>query len=100
MPFYFPINFAQYLNGTNLTTYNELRDFQYISDDLIVGISGYIPFNQYQSMVYNEKWFGEETPVDWEGYNVSSNGTLIYWSAPGLTYATSINAFGKYLNTC
>lgn len=41
-----------------------------------------------------------ETPTTWDGYNVSANNTLIYWSSPDLTYATSIVAMGRYLQLC
>lgn len=99
LPFWFPQNYVQYLNGTSIDNIHELREIAEIDDELITGFSGIVDKSQYSSML-NQRWFGMETPTTWEGYNVSANSTLIYWSSPELTYTTSLVALGRYLQLC
>ena len=100
LPFYFPQNFAQYLNGTDLPgNIHSITEYVNVNDELITGYAGVVSTSEYASEVA-EPWFGTQTPTDWEGYNVSANNTLIYWSSPSLTNSLSLTALGKYLQLC
>eukprot|EP01120_Amphizonella_sp_Union-15-10_P013124 TRINITY_DN6057_c0_g1_i1.p1 TRINITY_DN6057_c0_g1~~TRINITY_DN6057_c0_g1_i1.p1 ORF type:complete len:627 (-),score=103.35 TRINITY_DN6057_c0_g1_i1:45-1925(-) len=92
LPFGYPTNFQQYVNGTKLPPN---PGSSYISDDLINVVSGVISKPDYLKML-NETHFGENTPLTFKGYNLPED-YFPYWSSPTFTDATTMLALTKYL---
>jgi len=90
LPFFFPANYEQYLNGSTLPPN---AGPQYISADLVMGIQGIIPESQYEAMV-NQPQFGVPVPVNFTGFNQEA---FPFWSSEPLTEATTVLALSKFL---
>ena len=100
LPFYFPMNAFEFLNGTKVDDVHSSSVLKMKNmDETIPGFSGVVSSAEYQAMV-DEVWSGKPTPTEWDGYNFSANGSLIYWSAPDFTRATTVSALGKASQLC
>ncbi len=94
LPFWYPANFAQYLNGTTVTNPDSVS-----RDDLelvINGVQGSIDEETYQSQL-KLNHFGQPTPLDFVGYNVKQN-IFPFWSSEPYTYAVSLLALSQFNN--
>lgn len=94
LPFWYPINFLQYLNGTNVDPNKVIN--QDDLDILIAGVQGVIDEKVYDQMLL-ETHFGQRTPIDFHGYNVKDN-LFPFWSSEPYTYAVTLLAFSQYDN--
>lgn len=91
LPFSYPSNHLAYINDTELPLNSSAS---VISTDLSGGVLGYIPPEQYESMLASGLGhFNMTTPTSFPGFNVAE---FPYWSAPVMTYATSLLALAKY----
>jgi hypothetical protein len=88
-PFFYPMNFEEYLNGTVVSTHS---DPSVISADFIGGVSGVIPAANYTEMI-NDLWFGVKVPLAPSEINANS---FPFWCSPTLTYAITLLALAKY----
>lgn len=92
MPFWFPANRKQYLNGTRF------------DDDILpkglflVGFQGTVSDVEYNRLL-SQTHFGKKTPIDFPGYNPSTSptGFFPFWSSDAYTYSTTMLAFAKYV---
>ena len=94
MPFWYPSNFVQFLNGTTVTNPAALSE-----DDLanvINGVQGSIDEATYQNLI-KQTHFGEPTPLDFVGYNTKEN-IFPFWASQAYTYACSLLALSQYNN--
>jgi hypothetical protein len=92
LPLSYPSNFMQFLNGTNVTSPNQVRPGEFLH--LINGVRGFIDENTYQKML-KESHFGERTPLDFQGYN---GNFFPFWSSQPYTYAVSLLALAQFNN--
>ena len=95
LPFWYPANVYQYLNGTQFdpTTFNTKTSSLV---DSIVGVSGYINESDYQRMI-TEKHFNISTPTTFNGYNVPG-GEFPFWSSQPYTHAVTLLALAQSNN--
>ncbi|XP_035678143.1 uncharacterized protein LOC118416934 [Branchiostoma floridae] len=92
LPFLYPANFLQYVNGTALPpTTNLTRDALFIA-----GVTGVIDPAEYQKMV-DQPHFGYATPTKFEGFN-GPETLFPFWSSEPYTYATAMLALAQYDN--
>ena len=94
LPFWYPSNFDQFLNGTNVVNPDTLS-----RDDLpnlINGVQGSIDEPTFQEMLAN-KHFNFNTPLDFHGYNTKEN-IFPFWSSQPYTYAVSLLALSQFNN--
>ena len=93
LPFWYPANFVQFLNGTS-------ADPDKISTDdlgeVIYGVQGTIEESEFQKMV-RQKHFNVSTPIDFIGYNVKEN-IFPFWSSSPYTYAVCLLALSQFNN--
>lgn len=93
LPFWYPANFLQYLNGTDVDPANlPEQDF----GDVIFGVKGTIDENLFQKLL-NEPHFGQMTPLDFHGYN-EKGGFFPFWSSEPYTYSVSLLCISLYNN--
>lgn len=93
LPFWYPQNFIQYLNGTFVP---ESQIPESDLDLVIAGVSGSIDEKTYQDLL-KQKHFGVQTPIDFAGYNTKGN-FFPFWSSEPYTYAVSLLALSQYNN--
>ncbi|CAH1265998.1 Hypp3286 [Branchiostoma lanceolatum] len=92
LPFLYPANFLQYVNGTALSpTANLTRDTQFIA-----GVTGVIDPDEYRKMV-DQPHFGYATPTKFDGFN-GPETVFPFWSSEPYTYATVMLALAQYDN--
>ena len=91
LPYWYPSNFLQDLNGTFVEPSQVVN-----ADTLIDGVSGMIDEVKYNDML-KEKHFGENTPLDFTGYNLKDN-FFPFWSSQPYTYAVSLLAISQFNN--
>jgi hypothetical protein len=89
LPFWFPGNFYEYLNGTKVVP----RDPSQISNELIGSMQGVVSDKQYDQYLA-QKWFGMSVPTEFHGYN---SGSFPFWSSTPMTLAYSISAMSKFV---
>ncbi|XP_035678144.1 uncharacterized protein LOC118416935 [Branchiostoma floridae] len=90
VPFLYPANFIQYLNGSAVPpTAN-------VSVDVIAGVTGVIDPAEYQKMI-DQPHFGYATPTKFEGFN-GPETFFPFWSSEPYTYATVMLALAQYDN--
>ncbi|KAK3105161.1 hypothetical protein FSP39_018512 [Pinctada imbricata] len=94
MPFWYPANKVQYLNGT------DYRGNTLPHGLFMIALQGMVAKETYDAMI-EEPHFGKPTPRDFSGYNPvnSPQGFFPFWSSDSYTYATTALALSKYLNT-
>jgi hypothetical protein len=92
LPFYFPVNYAEYLNGTVIDPNQDYSDM----NSLFAGVKGTIDKNLYQKLILVEH-YNRTTPVDFHGFNVDGGGSP-FWSSEPYTYAVSLLALSQYNN--
>jgi hypothetical protein len=95
LPFWYPANIYQYLNGTILDP-NHFNIKNQSLVDTIVGVSGYINETIYQKMIL-EKHFNISTPTTFQGYN-TPRGEFPFWSSQPYTYSVTLLALAQYNN--
>ena len=88
LPFFFPANYAYYLNGTAIPPNSDN-----ISADAVIAVQGIIPREKYKDMLKQE-YFGRNVTVDFHGYN--REGSLLFWSSAPFSYASSLLALTQY----
>lgn len=95
LPFWYPANDYQYLNGTKFDP-STIDTTQSSLTDTIVGVNGYINEDEYQQMI-NQKHFNVSTPTTFNGYNVPK-AEFPFWSSQPYTYAVTLLALAQYNN--
>ncbi|XP_019646956.1 PREDICTED: uncharacterized protein LOC109487404 [Branchiostoma belcheri] len=90
VPFLYPANFVQYLNGSAVPPAAN------VSFDVIAGVTGVIDPDEYQKMV-EQPHFGYATPTKFDGFNGPEN-FFPFWSSEPYTYATVMLALAQYDN--
>ncbi|XP_078676657.1 uncharacterized protein LOC144913686 [Branchiostoma floridae x Branchiostoma belcheri] len=90
VPFLYPANFVQYLNGSAVPPAAN------VSFDVIAGVTGVIDPDEYQKMV-EQPHFGYATPTKFDGFNAPEN-FFPFWSSEPYTYATVMLALAQYDN--
>jgi hypothetical protein len=88
LPFWYPANVFQYLNGTDIPSNGTLDEYA------VVGVKGIIPKNVYDEML-KVKHFNQTTPLDFHGYNIDGS-YWPFWSSEPWTYAASMLALTQY----
>ncbi|XP_038058841.1 uncharacterized protein LOC119730137 [Patiria miniata] len=91
MPFYYPINFLEYVNGTKIPLNDTHID---LDSSVVLAMSGVVPHEQYKKMV-QEPHFGHQTPTEFPGY---SNSVFPFWSSAAYTYASTLLTLSQFLN--
>ncbi|XP_041377659.1 uncharacterized protein LOC121390025 [Gigantopelta aegis] len=92
LPFWYPINRLQYLNGT------VIHDHVHFPQGLfMLGVEGVIPEAKYEAM-FNQPHFGVKTPTKFHGYNTGS-GFFPFWSSDAYTYSVTMLALAQFENT-
>ncbi|XP_041377849.1 uncharacterized protein LOC121390166 isoform X2 [Gigantopelta aegis] len=92
LPFWYPINRLQYLNGT------EIHDHIHFPHGLfMLGVEGVIPEAQYEAN-FNQSHFGMKTPTKFYGYNAGKS-VFPFWSSDTYTYAVTMLALAQFENT-
>lgn len=95
LPFWYPANIYQYLNGTILDpNHFDIKNQSLV--DSIVGVSGYINETIYEQMI-NQTHFNVSTPTTFQGYNVPG-GEFPFWSSQPYTYSVTLLALAQYNN--
>jgi hypothetical protein len=95
LPFWYPANIYQYLNGTILDP-NKFNINNQSLVDTVIGVSGYINETIYQQMI-SEKHFNISTPTIFKGYNVPG-GEFPFWLSQPYTYSVTLLALAQYNN--
>jgi hypothetical protein len=95
LPFWYPANIYQYLNGSILDP-NHFNAKNQSFTDTIIGINGIINETIYQQMI-NEKHFNVSTPITFEGYN-ARGAEFPFWSSQPYTHAVTLLALAQYNN--
>ncbi|CAF1219036.1 unnamed protein product [Rotaria sp. Silwood1] len=96
LPFWYPANIYQYLNGTTFDPDHFDMNNQALLVDSIVGVSGYIDETIYERMI-SEKHFNRSTPTTFSGYNVPG-AEFPFWSSQPYTHAVTLLALAQYNN--
>ena len=92
MPFFYPQNFGEFLNGSAIPKgYNVSES----DSDLIVTVSGVIPNATYQQLL-KKTYFGYDVPIDFPGFNAPTTFEFPFWSSEPLTYSASLLALTQY----
>ena len=87
MPFWFPGNVLEWLNGTKVSKSYTVT----INDEnLIVGVSEVIPEDKYNKML-KEKQFNHYAQQDFHGYN-DPRFPFPFWSSEAFTYSAALLA--------
>ena len=94
LPFYYPSNYAAYLNGTVLPPWPQYK-VAYDSNNVIIGVRGVIPKDQYEDMLMAGH-YGYFTEVDFHGYNAGMSDSFPFWSSEPLTYSSALLALTQY----
>jgi hypothetical protein len=94
LPFWYPTNFDQFLNGSFVQNEDVLTrdELNYI----VNGVQGSIDEKAYEAMLAYPH-FNVSTPVDFTGYNVKNN-IFPFWSSQPYTYAVSLLALSQFNN--
>jgi len=95
LPFWYPANIYQYLNGSILDP-NHFNAKNQSLVDTIVGVSGIIAETIYEHMI-NEKHFNVSTPITFAGYNAPGT-EFPFWSSQPYTYSVTLLALAQYNN--
>ena len=94
LPFWYPANFDQFLNGTTVTDPASLGRGDL--EKVVNGVQGVLDEETYQEML-KQTHFGQATPLEFDGYNVKNN-IFPFWSSQPYTYAVSLLALSQYNN--
>lgn len=92
MPFWYPGNRLEYLNGTKITDWSNFPNSTFI-----YGVEGHVPEKEYNAML-KETHFGYPTPMDFHGYNDDS-AVFPLWSSESYTFAATLLAVAKFNQT-
>ena len=95
MPFWYPGNIYQYLNGSTIDPDNFNTNNQSMID-VLVGVSGYINETIYQRMI-NQTHFNVSTPTTFKGYN-AHQVEFPFWSSQPYTYSVTLLALAQSNN--
>ena len=92
MPFFYPQNFGQFLNGSAIPQDYKVGEKD---NDLIITVSGVIPNATYQQLL-TKTYFGYDVPIDFPGFNAPTTFPFPFWSSEPLTYSASLLALTQY----
>ncbi|RUS84794.1 hypothetical protein EGW08_007409, partial [Elysia chlorotica] len=93
LPFWYPANRFQFLNGTHLR-FPE-RQNQLPVDMFFAGMQGYVPRDQYEAML-SQPHFGRDTPTNFPGYNAPGWNSFAIWSSEAYSYAAALLAVSLF----
>ena len=89
MPFFYPVNRLEFLNGT------AIHDDQHIPrDPFVLGVRGFIPESEYRVLL-QKKHFGMKTPTTFAGFN-APDSVFPFWTSTVYTYANAMLALSRY----
>ncbi|XP_033100316.1 uncharacterized protein LOC117103802 [Anneissia japonica] len=91
VPFYFPTNHIEFLNGTILPSNTSKFD-----RNIVVAMSGVIGEEEYEDLL-KITHFGKMTPTNFTGYN-DPNAVFPFWTSDAYTYANTLLALAKFQN--
>jgi len=97
LPFFYPSNFNQFLNGTNYSTPNSPNAINDVSNEtelLITAVSGVIDNATYAEML-KLTWYSTNVTTTFETYN-EYPGELIFWDSHPLSQSLILLALSKY----
>lgn len=94
LPFWYPNNFVQFLNGTMVVDPDTLAESDYYN--IIDGVSGYIDEETFEEDM-KKKQFGQDVPIDFNGYNIKGN-EFPFWSSEPYTYSVALLALSQFNN--
>ena len=87
MPFYYPANYQQWINGTSIP--KDINDITYdVLEHAAVGMLGVMDEDEY-NLELKKKHFGKSTPIDFPGYNIP-DAHFPFWSSDEITYSSVI----------
>jgi len=89
MPFDYPVNRLEFLNGTVIHD-----DQHYPRDPFLLGVRGFIPESEY-SILLQKKHFGKKTPTTFTGFN-APDSVFPFWTSTTYTYANTMLALSRY----
>ena len=95
LPFWYPANFYQFLNGSALDPVHFNAKNESLLD-AIVGVHGYINETIYERMI-NKTHFNVSTPTIFRGYN-AHGAEFPFWSSQPYTYSVTLLALAQYNN--
>ncbi|KAL8564292.1 hypothetical protein ACOMHN_050903 [Nucella lapillus] len=90
MPFGFPSNRVEYLNGTVIHDDKQFPE----GGPFLFGVRGLIPESQYQVLI-REKHFGMSTPTNFTSFN-EPGGYFPFWTSSAYTESTTMLALARY----
>ena len=91
LPYWYPANFIQDLNGTLLSE-AQVKNFK----TLVYGVSGVIEEDEYEKKLQQKK-FGRNTPLNFNGYNSDEN-CFTFWASEPITYTFALLALSQFNN--
>ncbi|XP_033099999.1 uncharacterized protein LOC117103538 [Anneissia japonica] len=91
VPFYFPTNHIEFLNGTILPSNTSIFD-----RNIVIAMSGVIGEEEYEDLL-KITHFGKMTPTNFTGYN-DPNAVFPFWTSDAYTYANTLLALAKFQN--
>ncbi|XP_033100310.1 uncharacterized protein LOC117103797 [Anneissia japonica] len=91
VPFYFPTNHIEFLNGTILPSNTSKFD-----RNMFIAISGVIGEEEYEDLL-KITHFGKMTPTNFTGYN-DPNAVFPFWTSDAYTYANTLLALAQFQN--
>ncbi|KAI3380652.1 hypothetical protein SNEBB_006276 [Seison nebaliae] len=91
IPFFYPINFLQFMNGTNIPLNSTS-----VSDKFSLGVQGVIEEDDFVQLL-NVKHFNQTTPQSFHSYN-EENTFMPFWCSTPFTYSVSYLALTQYDN--
>jgi hypothetical protein len=97
LPFVYPATFSRLLNGTQIDPRKPFPSGN-TSAYLIFGVDSVVPQAEYDKML-NETWFSNQVPVEnvtSRDFNLNGGGWFPFWSAPSLTYSTTLLAMVNF----
>ena len=94
LPFWYPANFVQYLNGTTVVNPDDVPESDLTN--IINGVSGLFDEVKFEEEL-KKKHYGRDVPLDFHGYNTKGN-EFPFWSSEPYTYAVSLLALAQYYN--
>lgn len=95
LPFWYPANVFQYINGTTFDPDHDDATYDALSNS-IVGVRGYINETVYEQLIA-QKHFNQSTPTTFNGYNVP-RGEFPFWSSQPYTHSVTLLALAQYNN--
>ena len=93
LPFWYPANRFQFINGTHVTSPETLAELP--RDMFFAAMQGFVPGDQYEAML-NRSHFGVKTPTTFLGYNAAGWNSFAIWSSEAYSYAAALLAVSLF----